>query len=145
MEKAYHFLSEDSIWESVSEFVDSQGQIIKGTGESVIKTDRDLITNDSWSTFDGKKIYNNYQIKHLSGNRYQYTSQNPALGIQSGFFDISKSIIFSKFSVRDTKLNGYEIIRRIDNMCYANGALYNGNELINTWISTLQKKDIKSI
>ena len=41
---------------------------------------------------------------------------------------MNKNTIYSKFSIKESKLNGYEIIRRIDDTCYVNGALYNGNE-----------------
>ena len=64
---------------------------------------------------------------------------NPVIGVQTGFFDINQNTIYSKFSIKESELNGYEIIRRIEDTCYANGALYNGNELINTWSATLHK------
>lgn len=88
----------------------------------------------------GKKMDNNYKIERLSENRYQYTSLNPALGVQKGFFDVFGSNVYSRFRIEDTELNGYEIIRRTDNTCFANGILYNGNEVINTWSATLNKR-----
>lgn len=137
-----NFLSEDAVWESVSEFVDSNGVSTIGKGDSIIESDGEVIINKSSSSFGEKKITNNYVIRFVSESRYSYTSQNPALGIQIGFFDISKNTIYSKFSIKDSELNGYETIRRIDDICYATGALYNGNELINIWSATLHKKKI---
>ncbi|MCD7899562.1 MAG: hypothetical protein LUH22_06735 [Bacteroides sp.] len=138
--KERHFLFESIIWESVSEFVTPNGDVSKGIGESVIQLNGDLITNESWAIIKGKRVDNNYKIRRLSENRYQYTSQNPKLGTQKGYFDISGSIIYSKFMIENTQLNGYEIIRRIDDICYSIGALYNGDELVNTWNATLRKR-----
>lgn len=134
-----NFLSEEAVWTSVSEFVDPHGMSMVCQGKSSIKFDNDLIVNESSSTFGEKILTNDYEIRFVSENRYSYTSRNPALGIQTGFFDINHHTIYSKFTIEDSELNGYEIIRRVDNICYANGALYNGNDLINTWSATLHK------
>lgn len=137
-----HFLSETAVWESVSEFVSPDGTVSEGRGESAIHIEGGLITNESWVIMQDKKMENMYEIKPQTENRYQYISNNPSLGIQRGYFDVLHNIIYSKFLIQETELNGYEIIRRIDSTCYANGALYNGDELINTWNAVLQKKEI---
>jgi len=137
-----HFLSDSAVWETVSEFLGPDGKVSEGTGESVINIDGNLITNESWVTIQDNRMENRYEIRPLSVNRLQYTSKNPALGIQTGYFDISENIIYSKFAVQGTALNGYEIIRREDCICYANGALYNGDGLINTWNAVLGKKKL---
>lgn len=140
MEKTLHFLSESAIWETTSEFVTPTGEVSKGTGESIIKIDGDLIINESWAILQGRKIENNYKIERLSVNHYQYTSLNPTLGIQKGFFDISGSNVYSRFQIEGTELNGYEIIRRVNHTCFADGILYNGSEVINSWNALLNKR-----
>lgn len=135
-----NFLSEEAVWESISEFVDSNGKAMICKGKSRIKFEGEMIVNESFSSFGEKTLTNDYEIRFVSENRYSYISRNPALGIQTGFFDVNKNTIYSKFSIKESKLNGYEIIRRIDDTCYVNGALYNGNELINTWSATLYKE-----
>ncbi|MFA6727431.1 MAG: hypothetical protein WCS17_04325 [Prevotella sp.] len=134
-----NFLSEEAVWESISEFVDSNGKSMACQGKSSIKFKGEIILNESYSSFGEKTLTNDYEIRIVSENRYSYTSMNPVIGVQTGFFDINQNTIYSKFSIKESELNGYEIIRRIEDTCYANGALYNGNELINTWSATLHK------
>ena len=135
-----NFLSETVLWITSSEFVDSKGNISRGQGESEINVSEELITNNSWVVMGGNKIENNYSIRKVTDTRYQYSSQNPDLGIQKGFFDINRNYIFSKFRIEGTSLNGYEVIERKYDICYANGALYDGNELINTWTAEMRKQ-----
>lgn len=139
MEKPLNFLSETAHWETVSEFTTPDGVISKGMGESLIEVNDTGITNKSWVSINKKKIENNYVIHKVSENRYEYTSLNPAFGVQKGYFDISGEIIFSKFLIDQSDLNGYEIIKREGHICLANGALYKGDELINTWKAVLVK------
>jgi hypothetical protein len=37
-------------------------------------------------------------------------------------------------------MNGFEVINRDNDLCKAYGALYNGNELVNSWQTTLKRK-----
>ena len=134
-----NLLSEEAIWNTSSIFTDSEGNTSHGSGESHIRIMDNIIYNHSWSTLQGKSIENNYIIKQISKNKYKYQSENPTLGIQSGYFDINDNIIFSKFNIENTNLNGFEIIVRNKDTCIAKGALYNGEELINTWNAEMKK------
>jgi hypothetical protein len=55
-------------------------------------------------------------------------------------FSLDRNTLFSKFGIENTTLNGYEIIRREDDICYAQGALYDNDELINAWTAIMKKK-----
>lgn len=135
-----HFLSESCIWESTSEFTDSNGNISKGNGISDIKVLKDKITNNSYAELDGKMIYNDYEIYAESTIILHSRSLNPILGIQKGIFHVNGSKLFFDFTIENTSMRGFEIIRREGNICFSDGALYNGEKLINTWSAILQKK-----
>lgn len=141
MKEYKHLLSESALWTTVSEFVDPKGEISKGEGQSIIEISDKKITNDSWANTPNGKMENKYTIRKLSETRYLYTSLNPVLGKQEGYFDVNKNYVFSKFEVENTNLNGYEVIRRIDDTCHASGALYDGNTLLNTWTATMTKAE----
>lgn len=141
MEDIKHLLSESATWETSSSFVDGEGNVSSGKGESQIIIAEDHILNQSWAITGKRKLVNNYTIRLISPTRYQYQSDNPDLGIQKGFFDINGNKVFSKFRIDNTDLNGYEIISREGNTCHASGALYKNDELINTWTALMILKD----
>ena len=135
-----HLLSETAIWKSESEFVSPEGTITKAFGESSIVVKGSEIKNNSWASFGESERMNNYSIKAISENELTFESLNPELGIQKGKFNIDRNIIYSKFIIENTNLNGFEIIKRENNLCYTNGALYDGDRLINTWNAILIKQ-----
>jgi|SRR5574344_1583758 hypothetical protein len=135
-----HLLSESAIWKTESEFISNNGAISNAIGETSIVYGNDIIKNNSWACFGETKRVNNYSIKTISGNELSFESTNPELGIQRGKFNIDRNIIFSKFIIENTSLNGFEVIRREGDLCYANGALYDGDNLINTWNAKLTKQ-----
>lgn len=135
-----HFFSESVIWQTVSVFVDSEGNHSNLIGESDVIVSKSEIINRSYAITGEKKVENNYIIHPKTSIHYTYRSDNPDLGIQLGTFDINGNQIFSKFRIDETELNGYEIIRLEGNICYASGALYNGYKLINAWTSEMKKK-----
>ncbi len=134
-----HFLSEPAVWKTISEFVAPNGEISKSEGESVISISETEITNESWTQIGDVKRINNYQLIPVSPGEFRYESFNPELGKQTGVYNIDRNTIFSKFKVEATSLNGYEIIRRENDVCYAQGALYGGDKLLNTWNAILSK------
>lgn len=135
-----HFLSESAVWQTTSEFISPNGEISNAKGESIISVSETELTNESWAQIGHVKRINNYKIISVSPTEFSYESLNPELGKQIGVFNIDCNTVFSKFKVEATSLNGYEIIRREDDICYAQGALYDGDKLINTWNATLTKK-----
>jgi len=134
-----HLLSETAKWKTESEFVSPDGIISKATGESYIIVKKQEIRNDSWAVFGGMKRVNNYKIRIVSNYEYHFESLNPELGIQKGIFNVDRNLIYSKFTIEGTNLNGFEIIKRLDDICYANGSLYDGEKLINTWNAVMNK------
>lgn len=136
-----HFLSESCIWESTSEFTDPNGNISKGNGISDIKVFNDKITNNSYAEFDEKIMYNDYEIHAENTTTLHSRSINPILGIQKGTFHVNGSKLFFDFTIVNSSMRGFEIIRREGNTCFSDGALYNGEKLINTWSAILRKKE----
>ncbi len=134
-----HLFSESATWQTTSEFVSPDGNISSAKGESVISVGQMEITNDSWAELGGVKRTNNYKITPLSQTEFTSESLNPELGKQIGLFHIDRNCIFSKFRIEGTALNGYEIIRREENLCHAQGALYDDDRLINTWTAVMKK------
>ena len=108
--------------------------------ESVISVFETGIVNESWAQIGDVKRINNYKITSVSLTGFSYESLNPELGKQTGVFNIDRNTVFSRFNIEETSLNGYEIIRREGNICYAQGALYDNNKLVNTWNAILTKK-----
>lgn len=135
-----HFLSESAVWQTTSEFVTPSGEVSNAEGESVISIFESEISNESWAQIGDIKRMNNYKITYVSPTELSYQSLNPELGRQTGVFFINGNTLFSKFKVEATLLNGYEIIRREGDACYAQGALYDDDKLINIWNATLNKK-----
>ncbi len=134
-----HLLSETAQWVTESEFVSSNGEVSKATGQSEIIKNEESIENNSWVLLGETKRINNYKITVITDNEYQFESLNPELGIQRGTFHIDRNIIYSKFVIEGTNLNGFEVIKRIEGTCYANGALYDGQKLINTWNAIMKQ------
>nr|WP_320059370.1 hypothetical protein [uncultured Bacteroides sp.] len=135
-----HLLSESATWQTISEFVTPDGKISHAEGESVISISETEIVNESWAQLDGVRRMNNYKITPISSLEFVSESINPELGKQSGKFNVDRNYLFSKFKIEGTTLNGYEIIRREEDTCYAYGALYDSDLLINTWTATMNKK-----
>jgi hypothetical protein len=135
-----HLLSESAVWNSISEFISSDGTITEAIGETSIVIKENEIINNSWASLGESKRINNYRIKIISKNELRFESLNPDLGIQKGKINIDRNTIYSKFIIENTNLNGFEIIRRENDLCYVNGALYDGENLINTWNAKLSKQ-----
>lgn len=134
-----HLFSESATWETTSEFVNPQGEISYAQGQSTITVKENEITNSSWAQLGEVKRVNNYRITPVSASKMVSESLNPELGKQTGIFHIDRNRVFSKFTIEGTTLNGFEIIRREYDTCYAEGALYDKDELINTWTATMIK------
>lgn len=141
--KHKHLFSESAVWVTESEFTDANGNISKGNGESHITVSEDKILNKSWAKTGNITISNNYEMTKVSDNQIDYCSLNPDLGSQSGTFYVTGNNVFSKFTVYNTELNGFEIIRQEGDTCFATGALYNGDELVNTWTAVMKKEKEK--
>ncbi len=135
-----HFLSESAIWQTSSEFVTPEGIISKGEGQSIISIYENEIINESWAQLEDIRRTNNYRIIPVSSTEYVFESLNPELGKQTGVFNVDRNVLFSKFKIEETSLNGFEIIRREEDICYVQGALYKNDLLINTWFATMTKK-----
>jgi len=135
-----HFLSESAVWESASEFVTPDGVVSHGYGESAITVNGNGIVNESWVLIGDFKRVNNYKIIRISEFVFTFESLNPELGIQTGSYHVDRNMLFSKFFIRGTSLNGFEIIRREDSVCYAHGALYEDDLLMNTWSARMVRK-----
>jgi hypothetical protein len=140
MEKM-HLLSENSLWETTSEFVAPDGSISKAEGETEILVGNDGIENRCWALLNGSKIENFYSITKITDNKYLFVSENPGLGTQKGIFSVDRNIIYSKFTIENSEMNGFEVIIRNNDVCDAYGSLYNGDELINTWKATMKRKE----
>ncbi|MDH6342146.1 hypothetical protein M2480_000525 [Parabacteroides sp. PFB2-12] len=134
-----HLFSESAIWETTSEFVASDGTISHAKGESVISVSEQEIVNESWAQLDEVRRVNNYKIVPVSSSMLLSESLNPELGKQTGVFHIDRNTVFSKFKIEESSLNGFEIIRREENTCYAQGALYDNDTLINSWTAIMNK------
>lgn len=140
MDNSRYFLSEEAIWVSTSVFVDPSGNRVTYTGESHILFINDIIENRSRIENGENRMENNYEIRLISPSRYEYRSENPGLGIQTGYFDINGNTLYSKFSILNSDLNGFEVIIRQGNICRAYGALYNKDTLINSWNAEMKKR-----
>ena len=135
-----NLISENATWHSVSEFVSADGTISRAKGETIISVGDATISNRSHVDIDDRTLTNDYEITVAPGNRYPFRSQNPALGTQTGYFDIDRNVIYSRFEIENTALNGFEVIVRNGDTCTAHGALYDRSELINTWSAVLTKR-----
>ena len=134
-----HLLSESSVWHSTSEFTDAKGNVSKGIGISEIKICTDKIINNSYVEFEEAIIHNDYEIRLGNNNVFYSCSINPTLGIQRGRFFVNGSKLFYDFIIENSSMYGFEIIRREDNICFSDGALYDADALINTWSAILRK------
>lgn len=134
-----NILSESATWRATLEFVDANGNISAGIGEYRIKVTLSMITNESWMQLDAGKIINNYQIFKSGENCYCFHSDNAELGIRKGFLNVERNVLFSKFLVEGTDLNGFEVITRNRNQCHGKGAIYLKDNLVKTWTSMMVK------
>ena len=137
--KKRHLLSEEAVWEVVATFTNCEGRVTYGSGQSAIEADGDMLLNKSWVNGPYGKIYNNYRFKKVSENVYEYESDNVSLGIQVGTFHVVHDCIYSKFKIKDSMLNGFELVVRSGSTCHVNGALYDEDRLVNTWSGTMKK------
>jgi len=134
-----HFLSESAVWQTSSEFVSPEGKASFAEGQSGITISEAKNSNKSRMQIRDIKRMNHYKITPISPTELIYESFNPEPGKQMGVYNIAGNTIFSKFKVSETSLDGYEIIRREENICYAQSALYNNDRRINTWTAILIK------
>jgi hypothetical protein len=134
-----NLLSESALWKTESEFVTPQGIIIPSKGETEIEIKGKVIINNSWTMFDNNKRVNNYKICKLNESEYGFKSLNPELGIQTGKFNIDRNTIYSRFYIKETNFNGFEVIIRNNNECSATGILYDDEEVINSWKAIMKK------
>ncbi len=137
-----HLLEDNSLWKSNSEFVTPDGKIMSATGETEITIDGNKIENKSWAMLNETKIENFYSITKISDNKYSFVSENPSLGTQKGIFTVDRNTVFSKFQIEDSDMNGFEVIIRNSDICTVYGALYNQNELINSWNASMKRMEI---
>ncbi|ADK83238.1 hypothetical protein [Sediminispirochaeta smaragdinae] len=79
-----HLLAENALWETISEFVTPDGNVINARGET--------------------------------------------------------EIIINKNKIENSDMNGFEVIIRNNHVCKAYGALYNNDELINSWNANMNRK-----
>jgi len=134
-----HLLSDSAEWMTNSEFVDKNGNILKAIGEAKILIEGTEITNECWACIDGKRECNCYKIEKESDLRYRFVCMNTTLGKQTGDFCIDRNVLFSKFVINDTSLNGFEIIVKEEDECTVYGTLYDGVELVNSWRTIMVK------
>jgi len=139
MKAEKHLLSDSAEWMTNSEFVDKNGNILRAIGEAKIMIAETEITNESWACIDGKRECNCYKIEKESDLKYRFVCHNASLGKQTGDFSIDRNILFSKFVVNDTSLNGFEIIVKQEDECIVYGTLYDGHELVNSWRTIMVK------
>lgn len=142
MEDVKHIFSESGTWKTVSEFITPDGKIATGSGESHIVVKEDKIINKSWTKNDPFDFANEYRITPILGNRYMCRAENRALSsTQYGWMDFHLNTVFSKYVFENSDLNGYEVITREGDTCRVAGALYKGNNLVDTWTAVMTKID----
>jgi len=134
-----HLLSDTAEWMTNSEFVDKDGNILRAIGEAKIMVSGGVISNESWTCIDGKRVCNCYKIDKETESRFRFECDNTALGKQTGDFNIDRNVLFSKFKVNDTSMKGFEIIVKDEDECLVYGTLYDGDELVNTWRTIMVK------
>jgi len=116
-----------------SEFVDKEGNILRIIGESKIVIAGEGITRECWGCVDGKKISSSYRIKKESDSKFYFECDNSEQGVKRGDLDIDRNIIYSKFYINNSSLNGYEIFIKDDDECTVYGSLYDDKELLKSW------------
>jgi hypothetical protein len=137
-----NLLSETALWKTESEFVTPTGNITRSMGETKVEVKGKTISNHSWVILGGEKRENNHKIVRVNTNEYQFESSNPELGIQTGKFNIDRNVIYSKFQVKGTPYNGFEVINRHGDECTVWGILYDGDKVINSWQANMKKSKI---
>ena len=133
MRAVKHLLSDSAEWMTNSEFVDKDGNILRAIGEAKIVVYDNQIINESWACVEGKKVFNNYKIQRESDSKFRFECTNPEHGTRRGDFNSDRNILYSKFTVSDTSLAGFEIIVKDEDECTVYGTLYDGKELLNSW------------
>lgn len=136
-----HLLSEPALWLTYSEFVDADGNITRGNGQTHIRYTETGIRNESWVKLEEQTIQNDYVIHPLRENQYHFESENPALGRQVGTFHIDRDVVYSRFTMDESSMSGFEVIIRDGDRCKGYGALYDQGRLINTWRVVMEKSD----
>ena len=139
MRKEKHLLSETAEWMTNSEFVDKSGNITRSLGEAKIVIEEGVIINESWTCIEGRRESNFYKIRKESDLKYYFECVSSSLGKHTGDFNIDRNVLFSKFTVSETTLNGYETIVTDQDECIVYGTLYDGKELVNSWRTIMVK------
>jgi hypothetical protein len=137
MKRIKHLLSEPAEWITKSEFVDKSGNLTSAIGETKIIVDGANIKNETWICIDGKRIGHFYNIEKESDNRFLFKSDNQKFGKETGEFNIIKNVVYSKFVVDNSSINGFEIFIKEEDECSVYGTLYDGTDLIHSWKSVM--------
>lgn len=80
-------------------------------------------------------FFNRYEIKPFeNGNEITiWKSFNPALGELNGIFIIVQDSILSKYISKDEQYNGFEYLKKVDDVTYKNrGAAFKNDEKISS-------------
>ena len=123
-----------------SEFVSPDGTVMNANGGSFISVIPTEIINEAWVASKKINRRNSYRITPVSPTEYASESLNPEFGHQTGRFQIERNMLFFKFRIEGSEMDGYEIICRQSSVCYAHGALYDGKNLLNTWTTVSNKQ-----
>lgn len=101
-----HLLSDSAEWMTNSEFVDKSGNIFSAIGEAKIMVSKGMISNESWTCIDGKRVCNCYKIDKETESRYRFECDNTAPGKQTGDLLIPGRVLLKIFQypIKNDKL-----------------------------------------
>jgi hypothetical protein len=140
METSKHLLSDPGTWKATAEFVDPEGHIMTSEGEAVITAGPNEMISNVWIASDEINRSNSYRIAPVSPTRMSCESLSPDSKRLTGTFNVDRNMLFFKFRLEGCGVGGYQIIHRNGDVCYAHGALYDGDTLIQNWMATLNRQ-----
>ncbi len=134
-----HFFSDSGTWKTTAEFVAPDGRVMLSEGETVISVGKDGVMSEAWVASEEINRRNTYRIIPVSATEMTAESVDPYQPYLTGALNIDRNNLHFKYRMEGSAVNGYEIITRKGTVCYAYGALYNGNSILQTWTATLNK------
>ncbi len=132
-----HLLSDPAEWMTTSEFVSKDGEVSNAIGEIKITVEDDAIIKDCWYCIEGDKTRNCCKITKESENCYSFEAESNSLGRHHGELHTDRNLLFSKYQVENSSVNGFEVYIKDNDECCSYGFLYDGNRLIKTWRSVM--------
>jgi hypothetical protein len=141
MKTPKHLLSDSGRWIVTAEFIAPDGSVDTSEGEAIITVGPDETISEVTVTSHTINRHGSYRVVHVSRTVMRCEELTPTPGGFTGTLTVDRNMLFLKFRITASTVNGYQIMHRNGDVCYAHGTICNGDQPTRNWIATLNLID----